>query len=68
MGTLSGYLIVHIFAGTAEVAIAGAFARVSFEGLSGMADGGSWKIGVSLVVIFALVNALGIDLYGESSR
>ncbi len=64
-GTLSGYLIVHIFAGTAEVAVAGVFASVNFAAFSGMADGGSWKIGVGLVMFFAVVNGLGIDLYAK---
>jgi len=64
-GTLAGYVVVHVFAGTAEVAIAGVFASVNFEAFSGMADGGSWKIGVGLVVFFAVVNGLGIDLYAK---
>ena len=64
VGTLSGYLVVHIFAGTAEVAIAGAFAAVNFESLAPLQETGSWRIGVALVVLFAAVNALGIELYG----
>ncbi|MCG8380072.1 MAG: APC family amino acid permease, partial [Proteobacteria bacterium] len=65
-GTLAAYLIVHVFAGTAEVAVAGAFATVNFDFLSGLAESGSWMIGVSLVVLFGIVNILGIEVYGKA--
>jgi amino acid transporter len=65
-GTLAAYLIVHLFAGTAETASAGLFAAASFEPLEGLADGGSWIIGVALLLIFAIVNYLGIELYGRA--
>lgn len=65
-GTLAAYLIVHVFAGTAEVAVAGAFATVNFEFLSGLAESGSWMIGVTLVVLFGFVNILGIEVYGTA--
>lgn len=63
-GTLAAYLIVHVFAGTAETASAGVFAAVNFPALEGLADSGSWIIGVSLLVIFGVVNMLGIRIYG----
>lgn len=64
-GTLAAYLIVHLFAGTAETAAAGLFASVSFDALSGLADGGSWIVGVVLLLVFAVINYLGIELYGR---
>jgi amino acid transporter len=65
-GTLAAYLLVHAFAGTAETATAGVFASFNFTALERFQDGGSWWIGVALVVIFAIVNMLGIRLYGSS--
>lgn len=65
-GTLSAYLIVHVFAGTAEVAVAGAFATVNFEFLSGIADSGSWIIGVALIILFGIANMLGVEVYGKA--
>ncbi|WP_422367379.1 APC family permease [Pelagibius sp.] len=65
-GTLAAYLIVHVFAGTAEVAVAGAFATVNFGFLSGLAESGSWVIGVALVLLFGFVNILGIEVYGKA--
>lgn len=63
-GTLAAYLIVHVFAGTAEVAVAGAFAVVNFESLSPLQASGSWIIGVSLLALFAIANIIGIQAYG----
>jgi amino acid transporter len=62
-GTLAAYLIVHVFAGTAETAAAGVFASVTAAPLAGLAESGSWVIGVSLLVIFGVVNMLGIRIY-----
>ena len=64
-GTLAAYLIVHVFAGTAETAAAGLFAAASFDFLEGLADGWSWTIGVGLLAIFAAVNYRGVELYGR---
>jgi amino acid transporter len=64
-GTLAAYLLVHVFAGTAETATAGVFASFNFEFLSGLQETGSWWVGVILLVIFAIVNMLGIRPYGS---
>ena len=64
-GTLAAYLIVHVFAGTAETASAGLFAAASFDFLDGLNDGWSWTIGVALLAIFAVVNLFGVELYGR---
>lgn len=63
-GTLAAYLIVHVFAGTAEVAVAGAFAVVNFESLAGWEQSGSWRIGVALIAIFTVINYVGVKVYG----
>jgi amino acid transporter len=63
-GTLVAYLVVHIFAGTAETAAAGLFASVNFPFLEGLAPENSWVIGVGLLLIFGVINAVGIRVYG----
>ncbi len=64
-GTLAAYLVVHVFAGTAETATAGVFASFNFTFLEEYQAGGSWWIGVALMVIFAIVNMLGIRPYAK---
>lgn len=43
-GTIAAYLIVHVFAGTAETILSGVMALVNFEHLNTLAEsaGGSW--------------------------
>jgi amino acid transporter len=64
-GTLAAYLIVHVFAGTAEVAATGLFAQVNFDVFANMAPESTWIIGAVLVIIFTVVNLLGIDVFGR---
>jgi amino acid transporter len=65
-GTLMAYLVVHVFAGTAETSAVGLFAAVNFPFLEGLSDANSWIIGVSLLLIFGVVNLLGIRVYGAA--
>lgn len=67
-GTLSAYLIVHIFAGTAETILSGIMALVNFEQLNTLmaSNNSSWMIGVGLVITFGLLNALGIEAFGKA--
>ncbi len=66
-GTISAYLLVHVFAGTAETVLSGIMALVNFESLNTMLErsGTSWLVGVGLVVLFSITNALGIRVYGR---
>lgn len=66
-GTISAYLLVHVFAGTAETVLSGIMALVNFESLNTVLErsGTSWLVGVGLVVLFAITNALGIRVYGR---
>jgi amino acid transporter len=66
-GTLSAYLLVHVFAGTAETVLSGIMALVNFESLNTLLErsGTSWLVGVGLVVLFAITNTLGIRVYGR---
>lgn len=63
-GTIAAYLLVTVFAGSAEAAAAGIFARANFGDLDNFALTGNWWIGVVLIVVLAIVNALGIRVYG----
>jgi amino acid transporter len=63
-GTIVAYLVVHVFAGTAETSAAGLFAVVNFPFLEGLDESNSWIIGVSILVIFGVINLLGIRIYG----
>ena len=66
-GTISAYLLVHVFAGTAETVLSGIMALVNFQSLNTVLErsGTSWLVGVGLVIVFALTNALGIRVYGR---
>ncbi|WP_434651762.1 APC family permease [Pseudomonas sp. R3-56] len=67
-GTLSAYLIVHVFAGTAETILAGVMALVNFEHLNTLVEsaGGSWLLGVGFVVVFGVLNAFGVSAFGRA--
>ena len=67
-GTLSAYLIVHVFAGTAETILAGVMALVNFEHLNTLAEsaGGSWLLGVGFVIVFGILNAFGVSAFGKA--
>ena len=64
-GTLAAYLIVHIFAGTAEVASVGLFAQVNFDIFANIPVASTWIIGTVLLAIFMVVNLLGINVFGR---
>lgn len=63
-GTIVAYLLVHLFAGTAETASIGLFAQVNFPFLESMPPERTWIIGVTLLLVFGVVNLLGIEVYG----
>lgn len=67
-GTLSAYLIVHVFAGTAETILAGVMALVNFEHLNTLADsaGGAWIVGVAMVIGFGILNAFGVSVFSKA--
>ncbi|CAM6742018.1 Amino acid permease/ SLC12A domain-containing protein [Klebsiella quasipneumoniae subsp. similipneumoniae] len=66
-GALCAYLIVHIFAGTAETILAGIMALVNFESINAQmaAHQNTWIVGVGMVVIFGLLNAIGVEIFGK---
>ena len=67
-GTLSAYLIVHVFAGTAETIMSGVMALVNFEHLNTLVEsaGGSWLLGVAFVLGFGVLNAFGVSAFGRA--
>lgn len=66
-GTLSAYVLVHVFAGTAVVVLSGAMATVSFGGLYDylQAGGHTWLVGVAMVFLFGAVNLVGITFFSK---
>ncbi|MFP6851061.1 MAG: APC family permease [Pseudomonas sp.] len=67
-GTIAAYLIVHVFAGTAETILAGVMALVNFEHLNTLAEsaGGSWLLGVGFVIVFGILNGFGVSVFGRA--
>lgn len=67
-GTLSAYLLVHVFAGTAEVILSGIMATVNFpEFHSMLAEHGlTWLVGVGLVVVFGILNIFGLSFFSKA--
>lgn len=66
-GTISAYILVHVFAGTALTILSGIMALVHFESLYAMTEqsGTSWLVGVVLMVLFGIANAFGIRVYSR---
>jgi Amino acid transporters len=67
VGALCAYLIVHIFAGTAETILSGIMALVNFESINAHLDAhhSTWLVGVGLVILFGILNALGVEIFGK---
>jgi amino acid transporter len=67
-GTLSAYLIVHVFAGTAETILSGTMALVNFESMNTLTEtgGNAWMVGVGLVLFFALLNTVGVTAFSRA--
>jgi amino acid transporter len=67
-GTISAYILVHVFAGTAETILSGIMALVNFDSLNTMLErsGSSWLVGVGLVLLFAIANAFGIRVFSRA--
>ncbi|MGC4029926.1 MAG: APC family permease [Steroidobacteraceae bacterium] len=67
-GTISAYILVHVFAGTAETILSGVMAVVNFDSINATlgASGNSWMIGVGLLALTGIVNAFGIQAFGRA--
>ncbi|HJV68865.1 APC family permease [Ideonella sp.] len=66
-GTISAYMLVHVFAGTAETILSGVMATVNFPALHGMLaeHDATWAVGVGLVTLFAVLNYFGITAFAR---
>lgn len=67
IGALSAYMIVHVFAGTAETILSGIMALVNFYSVNSHPElhHHTWLVGVAMVVLFGLLNAIGIEIFGK---
>ena len=67
VGTISAYVLVHVFAGTAVTILSGTMALVNFDSLNLAFEqtGMGWLVGVGMVLLFAIVNAFGIQLFSR---
>lgn len=67
-GTITAYVLVHAFAGTAETILSGIMATVNFEVLHGVLvdTGTAWMVGVGLVLLFGLLNMIGITVFSKA--
>jgi amino acid transporter len=67
-GTIAAYFLVHVFAGTAETILSGIMATVNFDAVQEVLDktGTAWLVGVGLVIIFGIVNFLGITAFSKA--
>ncbi|MFC7418408.1 APC family permease [Iodobacter arcticus] len=66
-GTLSAYVLVHVFAGTAETILSGVMATVNFDSLQAIlvAHNATWLVGVMMVILFAVLNVFGIAVFAK---
>lgn len=67
VGALCAYLVVHIYAATAETILAGVMALANFESLlpTLATHQDTWLLGVAMVLLFACLNALGIEVFSK---
>lgn len=66
-GTISAYILVHVFAGTAVTVLSGTMALVNFDTINAAVEqaGAGWLVGVGMIVLFAVVNAFGIRVFSR---
>jgi amino acid transporter len=67
-GTISAYLLVHVFAGTAETILSGIMATVNFDAVHNALEKShtEWLVGVGLVLFFAVVNFFGVTVFSKA--
>jgi len=66
-GTIAAYMLVHVFAGTAETILSGVMATVNFPALHDAltAHGATWAVGVAMVLLFGVLNFFGIKAFAR---
>ena len=66
-GTISAYILVHVFAGTAVTVLSGTMALVNFDTLNAAVEqaGAGWLVGVGMILVFSIVNAFGIQVFSR---
>ena len=66
-GTIAAYMLVHVFAGTAETILSGVMATVNFPALHEAlaAREATWAVGVGMVLLFGALNYFGITVFAR---
>lgn len=66
-GTITAYVLVNVFAGTAETALSGLMATVNFDVLQEVLErhNATWAVGVGLMTLFAILNWFGIQAFAR---
>jgi len=66
-GTIAAYMMVHVFAGTAETILSGVMATVNFPALHELLSSHhiTWAVGVGMVALFGLLNYFGITAFAK---
>lgn len=66
-GTLAAYMLVHVFAGTAETILSGVMATVNFPALHETlaAHDATWAVGVGMVLLFGALNYFGVTAFAR---
>lgn len=66
-GTIAAYMLVHVFAGTAETILGGLMATVNFDAVQQVlvAHNATWVVGVGMVLLFATLNFFGIQAFAR---
>lgn len=66
-GTLAAYMLVHVFAGTAETILSGVMATVNFPELHETlaAHDATWAVGVGMVLLFGALNYFGLTVFAR---
>ena len=61
--TLAAYIVVTIFAGTAEAAAAGIFAKANYSFLHDLPNEYTWLISWAILGLTMIINIVGLEIY-----
>jgi amino acid transporter len=66
--TLAAYVVVTIFAGTAEAAAAGIFAKANYSFLAGVPQEYTWTISWAVLLFTMIINIIGVEVYAMTEN
>lgn len=64
--TIAAYIVVTMFAGTAEAAAAGVFALANLGVFSNMPMESAWIISWAIILMTVAINLVGVGIYGKA--